>query len=72
MCYCDSDALREQLTDLPRCGDRVRIEEGPFAGLEAVYQETDGDTRAILLLTLLQNATPTSFANDEFSRIPKT
>ncbi|MFD1006564.1 transcription/translation regulatory transformer protein RfaH [Oceanisphaera ostreae] len=72
MCNCDSDALREQLTDLPRCGDRVRIEEGPFAGLEAVYQEADGDTRAILLLTLLQNATPTSFANDEFSRIPKT
>ncbi|WP_417617352.1 transcription/translation regulatory transformer protein RfaH [Oceanisphaera sp.] len=71
MSRSDSDELREQLTDLPRSGDKVRIELGPFAGLEAIYQEADGDTRAILLLTLLQNAVPTSFANDEFSRLPK-
>ena len=71
MCHCDSDELREKLSDLPLSGDKVRIEQGPFAGLEAIYQEADGDTRAILLLTLLQNAIPTSFANDEFSRLPK-
>ncbi|MBO1520354.1 transcription/translation regulatory transformer protein RfaH [Oceanisphaera pacifica] len=72
MHHCDSDELRDKLTDLPQKGDSVRIETGPFAGLEAIYQEADGETRAILLLTLLQNATPTSFANDEFSRVPKT
>lgn len=70
MHHCDSDALREQLSDVPRGGDKVRIEQGPFAGLDAIYQEPDGDTRAILLVTLLQNASPTSFANDEFSRLP--
>lgn len=69
MCHCDSDALREQLSEVPRQGDKVRIEQGPFAGLDAIYQEADGDTRAILLLTLLQKDTPTSFANDEFSRV---
>lgn len=69
MLHCDSDELRNQLSDLPRPGDKVRIEQGPFAGLEAIYQEADGDTRAILLLTLLQKATPTSFGNEEFSRL---
>lgn len=69
MCHCDSDELREQLSDVPRSGDKVRITEGPFAGLEAIYQEADGETRAILLLTLLQKATPTSVANDAFSRL---
>ncbi len=69
MCHCDSDELRERLSDVPRCGDKVRIAEGPFAGLEAIYQEADGETRAILLLTLLQKETRTSFANDEFTRL---
>ncbi|GGB41290.1 transcription antitermination protein RfaH [Oceanisphaera marina] len=71
MLHCDSDELRDKLSDVPRSGDTVRIEQGPFAGLEAIYQEADGETRAILLLTILQNAVPTSFANDEFTRLPK-
>jgi transcriptional antiterminator RfaH len=69
MCHCDSDELREKLSDLPKCGDRVRISEGPFAGLEAIYQEADGDTRAILLLTLLQKETTASLANTDFIRL---
>lgn len=66
MAHCDSDALREQLSDVPKAGDKVRIEQGPFSGLEAIYVEADGDSRAILLLTLLQKETRTSFANQEF------
>ena len=69
MAHCDSDALREQLSDAPLTGEKVLIEQGPFAGLEAIYVEADGETRAILLLTLLQKETTTSFANEEFSRL---
>tara|TARA_Y100000780_G_C13674463_1_gene413718 strand:- start:1301 stop:1873 length:573 start_codon:yes stop_codon:yes gene_type:complete len=35
------------------CGDAVRITEGPFSELEAIFLRNDGDERAILLLTLL-------------------
>ncbi len=35
------------------CGDTVRITEGPFSELEAIFLRNDGDERAILLLTLL-------------------
>ena len=34
-------------------GDAVRITEGPFSELEAIFLRNDGEERAILLLTLL-------------------
>jgi transcriptional antiterminator RfaH len=34
-------------------GDRVLITEGPFAGIEAVYQMNDGESRAMVLIELL-------------------
>lgn len=34
-------------------GDRVSLSSGPFAGLQAVYQMADGDSRAMLLIELL-------------------
>jgi len=36
-----------------RSGDLVRITEGPFSDLEAIFMRPDGDERAILLLNLL-------------------
>jgi transcriptional antiterminator RfaH len=38
-------------------GDMVRIKEGPFRGLEAVYQLDDGEMRAMVLIELLQKPT---------------
>ena len=35
-------------------GARLRIKEGPFAELEAVYAGMDGNERAIVLLNILQ------------------
>ena len=35
-------------------GDRVRIEEGPYAGLLAIYEMDDGDERARVLIELLR------------------
>ena len=69
--HSDSEALRNQLSDVPLSGEKVLIEQGPFAGLEAIYLEADGERRAILLLTLLQKEASTSFGIEEFSRLPK-
>jgi transcriptional antiterminator RfaH len=34
-------------------GDRVRVAEGPFVGLEGVFQMRDGEMRAMVLIELL-------------------
>jgi transcriptional antiterminator RfaH len=55
-----------QLRDLERActikpafhpGDEVRILEGPFAGLEAVYQMKDGEGRVMVLIELMSKPT---------------
>jgi transcriptional antiterminator RfaH len=38
-------------------GERVIIAGGPFVGLEAVYQMTDGERRAMVLIELLSKPT---------------
>ena len=38
-------------------GDVVRIKEGPFKGIEAIYQMDDGEMRAMVLIELLQKPT---------------
>lgn len=62
----DSDEAREMFATLPQSGDKVVIASGPFQGLEAIYQEPDGDQRAILLLNLINQQTRASFGNSEF------
>jgi len=37
-----------------KAGDRMEILEGPFRGLNAVFQEYDGETRAMVLIDFLQ------------------
>lgn len=58
------ELLRDQETALAqtpiaqyKAGDIVRIKEGPFRGLEAVYQMDDGEMRAMVLIELLQKPT---------------
>ncbi len=52
------EALRSREQDRPpevlfQPGDRVTVVSGPLAGLEAIYQTTDGEQRSLLLLELL-------------------
>ncbi|SFM70744.1 transcription termination/antitermination protein NusG [Halopseudomonas yangmingensis] len=35
-------------------GSKVRLIDGPFKDLEAVFSKTDGEERAIILLNILQ------------------
>ncbi|WP_223529602.1 transcription/translation regulatory transformer protein RfaH [Pseudomonas sp. GL-R-19] len=36
------------------CGERVRIKEGPFVDVEAIFLAMEGEQRVLLLMTLLQ------------------
>jgi transcriptional antiterminator RfaH len=39
-------------------GDAVVITDGPFAGLEAIYQTADAERRAFILLEILSKPVP--------------
>ena len=58
--------------DLPQAGDQINILEGPFKGLQALYSHTDGQQRAIVLINLLHQQTPTSLANTHIQKTQKT
>lgn len=44
--------------DLPGAGDRVRIIDGPFRDLEALFVEPSGDRRAMVLIELIGKTMP--------------
>lgn len=46
-------AFKGDLMVLFRAGDRVRVLEGPFRGLEGVYAMDSGEARALVLLNLM-------------------
>jgi len=39
-------------------GDSAAITDGPFAGIEAIYQTADADRRALILLEILSKPVP--------------
>lgn len=49
-------------------GDAVTIDAGPFKGLEAIYQMTDGEQRALVLIELLSKPTPLRIPPAHLSR----
>lgn len=52
--------------ETPYPGDIVMITEGSFEGLQAIFAETDGETRSILLLNLLNKQIKQSIKNTDF------
>jgi len=51
-----------------KTGDKVTITEGPFAGLDAIYQCDDGLERSVLLLQLIQKQSKLVISNTEFEK----
>ena len=43
----------EASPNLPKSGDKLEILEGPFRGLDAIFSQPDGASRAIVLIKLL-------------------
>lgn len=41
------------VSEIPKPGDELKIIEGPFRGLNAVFTEVDGDQRAVVLINML-------------------
>jgi len=46
-------SVADQVTPLFKTGDQVVIAQGPFAGLNATFQMSDGEMRAMVLIEVL-------------------
>lgn len=67
---CHSERRHEQPERLFNQGDRVEIKDGPFAGLEAIYQMTDGERRAMVLIQILSRPSQLDIAPGSLRKLP--
>ncbi len=64
-----SDGLRERPERLFQQGDRVQIKDGAFAGLEAVYQMPNGESRAMVLIEILSKPVRLTLSPASLSKV---
>ncbi|ABU70308.1 transcription/translation regulatory transformer protein RfaH [Vibrio campbellii] len=46
-------------------GDQVRVKSGQFAGIDAIFQEQDGEKRSIMLVQMITKRVPVSIDNSD-------
>lgn len=63
------DVLYNQPQRLFAEGERVMVTDGPFAGIEAIYQMSDGESRAMVLIELLSKPTQLKISPANLSKI---
>ncbi|QUJ68236.1 transcription/translation regulatory transformer protein RfaH [Photobacterium sp. GJ3] len=64
----NSEAHREKLSNLPKPGESMELQRGQFQGLEAIYQEPDGEKRSFMLIHLLGKPVKVSVDNADIVR----
>ncbi|MGL4829334.1 MAG: transcription/translation regulatory transformer protein RfaH [Vibrio sp.] len=62
----DYEQLKGVSKQLPEKGQVVRVARGQFAGIEAIYQEPDGDARSIMLVKMISQQVPMSIDNSDW------
>ncbi|MDL2283913.1 transcription/translation regulatory transformer protein RfaH [Oxalobacter sp. OttesenSCG-928-P03] len=62
-------AIVQQPKKLFTPGERVLIADGPFAGIEALFQMQDGDSRVMVLIELLNKPTALTIASSKLRKI---
>ncbi len=61
----DCDEHKEALCELPKPGDSLTLSQGQFKGIDAIYQEADGEKRSFMLINLLGRAVTVSVDNKD-------
>ncbi|GAB6263089.1 transcription/translation regulatory transformer protein RfaH [Photobacterium sp. R1] len=64
----DSEEQRQKLSNLPMPGESLILNHGQFQGLEAIYQEPDGEKRSFMLIHLLGKQVKVSVDNADIVR----
>lgn len=60
--YCSDNVM---LSSQPKRGDHIRVKSGQFAGIDAIFQEQDGDKRSIMLVKMITQSVPVSIDNSD-------
>ncbi|WP_322803757.1 transcription/translation regulatory transformer protein RfaH [Vibrio alfacsensis] len=51
--------------NIPQPGDEIRVKSGQFAGIDAIFQEQDGEKRSIMLVQMITKRVPVSIDNSD-------
>jgi len=54
---------RDRLSVAPIKGDKLRVFAGPFKGLEAVFSESDGSMRSVIMISMLHKEVMVTVSN---------
>ncbi|MDF5436531.1 transcription/translation regulatory transformer protein RfaH, partial [Vibrio parahaemolyticus] len=46
-------------------GDQIRVKSGQFAGIDAIFQEQDGEKRSIMLVQMITKRVAVSIDNSD-------
>ncbi|MGO1295957.1 MAG: transcription/translation regulatory transformer protein RfaH [Vibrio sp.] len=57
---------------VPQKGEQMMVTGGQFAGIEAVYQEPDGETRSIMLVKMINQKVELSIDNKNFKPLEQS
>lgn len=60
----EATGLRQDSRTLFRAGESVKLMEGPFAGMEGVFAQEDGEARVIVLMELLGKTNKVKVSRD--------
>ncbi|MBD1571871.1 transcription/translation regulatory transformer protein RfaH [Vibrio sp. S17_S38] len=55
------------VSTLPKAGDVVQVSGGQFSGFDAIYKESDGEKRSILLVTLINQQVKVQISNSDIT-----
>lgn len=61
----DSEEHQSKLSNLPLPGESLKLQKGQFKGIEAIYQEPDGEKRSFMLINLLGKPVKVSVQNED-------
>lgn len=57
-----------KLSLAPKKGDKLRVLAGPFKGLEAVFKESDGSMRSVIMISMLHKEVAVTVSNTDMSK----
>ena len=69
MLKAQHDVLSKQPQRLFEHGEHLRVTEGPFAGIEAVYQMSGGENRAMVLIEILSKPVKVTLSPSSLSKL---
>ena len=67
--WIKSEESSQTIQPLFAAGEAVQITKGPFVGLEGVFQMTDGEQRALVLIEILSKPVVLKVAPTELKRV---